>query len=281
LPTCMDYMDTPITLSRNKAVHDAKNSGCDVLLMIDSDQYIDCEEDGKPFWDTSFDFLYNHYDKGPVCIMAPYGGPPPFESVYIFHWWAAESECADQKYRLEMVDRNHAAMLTGIQECAAGPTGVSLWDMRCFDLMERPYFEYEWKDDWCDEKASTEDVYATRNLSWAGLEKLGYNPVFANWDAWAGHMKPKLVRKPRVPTASSVHAGLRKAVLENREFIHTAKLPDESDRRSEVLRALREGTMKPHKAEFVAPTEIIKGEMRILEDGAFGQAVTGLARNGK
>jgi hypothetical protein len=82
--------------------------------------------------------------------------------------------------------------------------------MRCFDLTEprcdsdKPWFYYEWADKYCAAKASTEDVTQTRDLSMVGTQKLGYSPVYCNWDAWAGHWKPKCVGKPQVLAAKDI-----------------------------------------------------------------------------
>jgi len=107
--------------------------------------------------------------------------------------------------------------MSGIQECAALPTGLIMYDMRCFDVTEpetdkdHPWFYYEWTDKYAANKASTEDVTMTRDLSLTGATKLGYNPVLCNWDAWAGHWKPKCVGKPVVMDAKSVGQKLRMA----------------------------------------------------------------------
>jgi hypothetical protein len=116
-----------------------------------------------------------------------------------------------------MYDRHTSASMMGIQECAALPTGLIMYDMRCFDLTEpkddasKPWFYYEWHDKYAAEKASTEDVTQTRDLSLVGVTKLGYNPVHCNWDAWAGHWKPKCVGKPAILSASSVGHKLKDA----------------------------------------------------------------------
>ncbi len=74
--------DTPITMVRNLFVKHARAIGADVLVMVDSDMGPNYHRDSipvlgwKPFWDSSFDFLYEHWEKGPVVIGAPYGGPP-------------------------------------------------------------------------------------------------------------------------------------------------------------------------------------------------------------
>ncbi len=209
--------DTPITMTRNLAVKHAQQSGADLLLMIDSDNKPDCEPDGKPFWDTSFNKIYEHYEKGPLVIFAPYGGPPPNEVPYVFEWKNFENDEADKRIKLEMMSRERAAQYAGFVDVAAGPTGLILYDMRAFDLIDPPYFAYEWTDHTQSEKASTEDVFNTRNISLNGMQRLGYNPLLCNFDAWAGHAKQKMVRKPRILGVSDVHKTLQKAVLEGQE----------------------------------------------------------------
>lgn len=210
--------DTPITMTRNRAVLMARQYGVDVLVMVDSDMKPDVnagQADAKPFFQSSFDFLVNHYPKGPCVIGAPYCGPPPMECVYVFRWQNMQSLHANPDFQLEMYDRHTAVKLAGIQECAALPTGLIMYDMRAFALTEprspgdKPWFYYEWKDIYASEKASTEDVTMTRDLSLVGAEKLGYNPVFCNWDAWAGHWKPKCVGKPVFIEAKGVSEKLR------------------------------------------------------------------------
>jgi hypothetical protein len=205
--------DTPITMTRNRAVLQARQHGVDVLVMVDSDMKPDLnngQPDAKPFFQSSFDFLVNHYPKGPCVIGAPYCGPPPVECVYVFRWNNLASENPNPDFQLEMYDRHTAIKLAGIQECAALPTGLIMYDMRAFALTEpkttddKPWFYYEWQDHFCADKASTEDVTMTRDLSMIGTQRLGYNPVYCNWDAWAGHWKPKCVGKPQVITAEGV-----------------------------------------------------------------------------
>jgi hypothetical protein len=205
--------DTPITMTRNRAVLQAREYGVDVLVMVDSDMKPDIlagHADAKPFLKSSLDFLIDHYHKGPCCIGAPYCGPPPVECVYVFRWNNMASNNPNPDFQLEMVDRHTAVKMAGIQECAALPTGLIMYDMRCFGLTEpkseedRPWFYYEWKDKYAADKASTEDVTQTRDLSLVGVQKLGYSPVYCNWDAWAGHWKPKCVGKPQVLSAKDI-----------------------------------------------------------------------------
>lgn len=200
--------NTPVTMTRNKSVLMAREYNIDIMIMVDSDMRPDIGS--QPFFDTSFNYIMNHYDKGPVCIGAPYCGPPPDECVYVFRWQNKETDCANPDFQLEMYDRNTASTLRGIQEVAALPTGLIMFDTRCFDLTEPknpgddPWFYYEYLDLHASEKASTEDVTMTRDLSIVGSRALGYNPVLCNWDAWAGHWKPKCVGAPKVLSSGEI-----------------------------------------------------------------------------
>lgn len=237
-----EHADTPISMARNHAVVTARKANCDLLLMIDSDMRPDVEPDGKPFWDTSFDFICEKWHQYPVVVGAPYCGPPQHEeNVYAFRWSCCLTGNPDEvDMQLQPFTRFEAAMQSGIREVGALPTGLVLYDMRVFsDLMDplpryrelrelglteaeasravTHYFDYEWKSPYADEKASTEDVQNTRDISLAGIQKYGRNPVFCNWDAWAGHWKPKLVRKPQILTADSVSETLAAVVRRGNE----------------------------------------------------------------
>lgn len=241
-----DISDTPITMSRNQAVRDARRRGAHLLLFIDSDQSPKLHENEpwyKPFWDVAFNEIYNHYGRGPLVIGAPYCGPPTFqENVYVFQWDALANHGEETKVKLEQYTRAQACMMRGVQECGALPTGMILYDMRAFDLIEPSvlsqeevlekfgrkemtkiealaalsggYFRYEWKNCREEEKASTEDVQNTRDISLAGIQKLGYNPLRCAWDSWIGHHKPWCVGKPMQYGAEHVSAKFRRMVEE-------------------------------------------------------------------
>lgn len=221
--------DTPATLTRNRIVRKAQAAKADVLVMIDSDQAMRLHEGEfgvKPFFESSFDFLCEHYDKGPCVIGAPYCGPPTGdnENMYVFRWRIKAERASETLFFLDQYTREEAAMMTGISEVAALPTGAIMYDMRCFDLIEPPYFKYEWKKEYVngkevcyeDEKGSTEDVQNTRDISIAGMLKHGYNPVYCNWDAPVGHWKPWCVPgRPKVYSAVCVAETLKTAILKN------------------------------------------------------------------
>lgn len=215
--------DTPIPMVRNESILHAKAAGADLALMIDSDMAPDVEllhgdPFARPFWKTSFDFLYGRYLKGLMTIVgAPYCGPPPYENVYMFRYANYQNDSPDVDLRIEQYCREEAAVRSGFEEVAALPTGLILYDLRVFDLVPHPWFYYEYEGDGvkcqhCQQrkpgpqakKASTEDVTATRDFVLHAHMELGYNPVFCNWDAWAGHWKPKCVRKPQVITVDYV-----------------------------------------------------------------------------
>lgn len=219
--------DTPITMTRNRAVEIARKAEADFLLMIDSDMAPDCELGSplaKPFWDTTIDFMLKH--QGPCVVGAPYCGPPPLENVYVFEWKNMESNRPDNDQggiRLDQFTREQASILGGIQEVAALPTGLIVFDMRGFEKIPPPYFSYEYQNEGelCDgcgnhkpgkqtEKASTEDVVTTRDLSLGGV------PQYCNWDAWAGHRKVKTVRKPMPFTVDGIARKMQEAIVARR-----------------------------------------------------------------
>lgn len=211
--------DTPITMVRNEAVKVALDSGVDYLVMIDSDMVPDLSyPEGKPFWDSSWKFMMARREMErlyadqmsdfdplhPATIAAPYCGPPPQENCYVFEWKTWETESPDANFRLEMIPRESAAIRGGFQEVAALPTGLILYDTRVFRVLDPPWFCYEYTDQYQTEKASTEDVYQTRNASLLRL------PQFVNWDAWAGHTKEKVVKKPFLLFPDQIHETLVK-----------------------------------------------------------------------
>lgn len=196
--------DTPITMLRNKCLVEAEQLGYDFVLMLDSDNLPDYEQNGKPFFWSSFDFATDTIArKGlPTIIAAPYCGPGPSQCVYVFDWTNHKNTAVlpDIKdilpdFSIEMVSRHEAAERKGILPAAALPTGVCLIDMRIVKKMPHPRFDYEWKDERQIQKASTEDVMFTRNASYIWQD---HGPViFCNWDAWALHVKQQLIGKPQ------------------------------------------------------------------------------------
>lgn len=224
------YADTPITMTRNAAVRDARRAGCDLLLMVDSDMSPDVhlgqDADAKPFFDEAFDYIYANYDKGPHVVAAPYGGSPIMENMFIFNWRAVSSLCDgtpmewrkagnmhdEAPFKLDQMTREEAMQMSGIHEAAALPTGLILYDIRALDLIEPPHFRYEWTDETESKKASTEDVQNTRDISLAGIQQLGYNPLRVAWSSWAGHNKVWCVGKPQKYSPEDVSASLSRAL---------------------------------------------------------------------
>ncbi len=238
-----DYSDTPITMTRNLAVLDARKAGCDVLVMTDSDQqadmYLGVLGRAVPFFDSSFSFLYERKQRGLVTVVgAPYCGPPPVESAYVFRWTSKESSNPNIDCSLAMYSREEACNMTGIQPAAALPTGLIMFDMEIFNITDpiheynalikkhpknvataltRPWFYYEYEDIYNAVKASTEDVTASRDMNLCAAAKLGYSPCYANWDAWAGHWKPKCVGMPILLTSEMINSKYAEAVLSGRQ----------------------------------------------------------------
>lgn len=205
-----NFDDTPITMTRNLAAKCALACGSDYLLMIDSDMAPDVEllagdPMAKPFWESSMEFLLGLRE--PAAIGAPYCGPPPCENVFVFKPANFESDCPPGQLKIDQYNREEAFQRAGIEEVAALPTGLIIFDMRIFKIVPPTWFEYEYADPpFNTAKATTEDVFLTRNAALCGVRQ------YCNWDAWAGHWKRKCVRKPRPFTMDFVRENLRAAV---------------------------------------------------------------------
>lgn len=242
--------DTPITMSRNQSVVLARECGADVLVMVDSDMvpdvHLKSDPHAQPFFESSFKFLYEHFDKGPAVIAAPYGGCPPHENMFVFCWDTLMNAGDETRFVLRQYERDEARKMAGIQHAAALPTGLIMYDVRAFELIEpssKPksetlddllcgkitkaqalhamqdgWFHYEWHDQRAHKKASTEDVQNTRDISLAGQAVLGFNPVYCNWDAWAGHNKVWTVGKPQKYTTENISTSFQQAV-QNKDSI--------------------------------------------------------------
>jgi hypothetical protein len=196
----------PVTRLRNKACATAKAAGYDYVLMLDNDNIPDIEvgHDPRavPFFPAALEFAMAN---GPCCVGAPYGGTPPTESCLVMKWEPIADTDLTLPGTMARYSRREAATLTGFEEVAALPTGMLLIDVKALDRVPEPWFRYEFTNEREYETSATEDVYFTRNLSWVGV------PQFVFWDAWAGHVKEKVVRRPHVVMPKDVAEPVRKA----------------------------------------------------------------------
>jgi len=232
--------DTPIPMVRNLCVREAIAEHCDYILMIDADMNPDCEPDGLPFWETAWEFLmdrrrrefvyacdnpFAHFNSwwepfAPAAVAAPYCGDPPFEQCYAMRWMETNgTKAADEHFRLTNVERHDAARRSGLEKAPAAPTGLILYDTRIFFYLPPPWFDYEYEDAYQSSKVTSEDIHQTRNAALLGM------PVYCAWDCWAGHWKPKQVRKPAPIAMETIRGSLQDAfkkqisVLEKLHFL--------------------------------------------------------------
>ena len=106
--------------------------------------------------------------------------------------------------KLDKFTRHEAAMMSGITQVSALPTGLILIDTRVCDLMSPPWFSYEFTDEYNTTLGSTEDVVFTRNANWLGI------PQYCNWDCWCGHNKIYVTGKPSQTPLCKVPDAVRK-----------------------------------------------------------------------
>ncbi|HUU84207.1 MAG TPA: hypothetical protein VM243_11955 [Phycisphaerae bacterium] len=240
------FDNTPTTLARHEAVMHARRPDldADLLWMIDADMHPDhcpAEPGAVDTWSAFMEFAYEHYQRGPFVIAAPYCGRSRSaygisENVYVFRWRGTETGSPHQRFELAQFNREEAAERGGIERVAALPTGLVLYDMRCFgDLpgpqyrkrwapggpnlpipgrswqpQEPPWFYYQYDDPYEAWKIGTEDACNTRDLSALGV------PQYIHWGAWAGHYKQKCVSKPVIVTSDYANDRLLRAALMGR-----------------------------------------------------------------
>lgn len=201
----------PTPRCRNAALKDAKAKGYHFLMMLDDDMRPDMfyglpgEPDAQPFAETAIDFMMAH--DGPCIVGAPYCGEPPHQPVLVMKDRTQYPDMPDvEGQKLDKYTRDEAAILKGIQRVAALPTGHIMIDVRVTEVLDPPWFDYEYDDEPHNTAlASTEDVYFTRNLDWLGV------PSYCHWSAWAGHHKRFLTGKPRLSPLHNVPAAIHAA----------------------------------------------------------------------
>ena len=194
---------SPVYCARNYAVEIAKQQRADFLVMIDHDMLPDYIPNASAFWDTSFAFAMQH--DGPCMIGAPCARADG--SVCVFR----EVE-TDDTIGLEFWDQEFAATATGIEKVPAVSLALSLIDMRCFEAVKKPYFQFGFADEALTTVSWGEESFGVK-LTEAGV------PVFVNWDCWAGHSKTIIHGKP-----VAKHGGL---------WLNDPELNDERDERIE------------------------------------------------
>jgi len=265
--------DTPIPMVRNAAAFEARRDGVDLLVMVDSDMHPDIhrgfDSQAHVFIEKAFELFCEHYDKGPCVIGAPYVGPPPHPITggnavpYVLQW---DGDCNDEalrSYSLKLMDRFDAGRRTGIEKVAAIGTGLMLFDMRLFadGAMIPPWFDYEWTNEpYNTGKASTEDVFFTRNCSLCGY------PVYCLWNCWAGHAKPAVEGKPQRVSSDMVGEQYAKAVKRGYNSSERLTTLNPTKTTNEVLEDLGlapggNGTPAP-----MSPGAASKVPMRITDD---------------
>lgn len=174
----------PTPVGRNRAVKQARQQNVDILFMIDEDM-------GVPFafFEAALEFLKKQRE--PSAIGVPYCTAPPNEDVTVFERTGKESGAPDPRWKLDRIRREDAARREGIERVPNLGTGCIAYDLRVFDEIEPPWYEYGYNDDHT-EVLETEDCHCHRRLCVAGV------PLYVHWGLWAEHFKGKKVMRPGV-----------------------------------------------------------------------------------
>lgn len=188
--------DTPVDMSRNRALKHALDNKFDFAVFVDSDMFPDYEQAqrerdsrARPFFPDALNYALDPAHPA-SCIGVPYCSAPPEEQVLVMLWSQQETNDPDGKIRLDKYTREETIGKYGFEEVAALGTGLLLIPMRIIKQLPPPWFFYESGAIEWTQKDSSEDVVLTRDLSLAGIPQIVY------WSAWAGHWKMKLVTRP-------------------------------------------------------------------------------------
>lgn len=197
--------DTPVTMCRNRAIMEAIQDNVDILIMVDNDMAPDIDRE-HPFLPAAFGFIKGRWHQAPTMISAPYLTAPPAEAPCMGRW---RTNSDGYELATRLYTREEAAQFSGIQPVPLHGTGLMCLDMRIFtgfpvgDQIVRlapPWFDYDWTNEYKTEKASTEDMYFSRNVTML-FAKYGLEVGFVDWDCWSYHVKTKYVGKPDDLTA--------------------------------------------------------------------------------
>lgn len=282
-----DMSDTPIDMVRNRCIKEAQEAGCDYVLMIDADMAPDYHTNpvSLGFWETSWEWIRRQ--RQPVCIAAPYVGPGRHQNIFVFRWRCFADGAYGQEfnYSLQQFTREEACERGGIEQVAALPTGLILYDLRIFDRHPgQPYFYYEF-DKAFSKKESTEDVTNTRDLSliWHDVEGAG---CYCNWDHWAAHIKLTEFGAPALRTTKEIGRHLWKAFekkMEPGDRVMDVR-PDGSVGGNRLVNVdFAELVQKARKAypEFVSPCPLETPVSEIRRETTFADPVPTLYAVGK
>jgi hypothetical protein len=200
--------DTPITMTRNLAVKAAIHNEVDILVFCDSDMIPDIDK-AHPFLPSAFKFIKSRWATAPTIISAPYCMGAPTYSPTMGRWRTHHN---GYPIATALYTREEAAEFTGIQPCSLQGTGLMAIDMRIFTgfpireeviKLPPPFYYYEYTDENNSEKASTEDMVFSRNVTLL-FAKHNLEIGFVDFDSWAYHIKNEFVGKPYSITIQTV-----------------------------------------------------------------------------
>lgn len=180
----------PTSVARNQLVKLAQEQDVDFLWMIDSD----CHPD-PAFFESSFHFLRTAPE--PSVIAAPYVSGNGDVMVFECTTPQVSREYLDI-WNLTWIPRGDAFRRDGIERVASIGTHLIAYDMRVFQKIKKPYYQYLFNEDHTA-LTETEDCHCHRQLFNAGV------PMYCDWDHWAGHFKSQLLKPVEPLQEKDIH----------------------------------------------------------------------------
>lgn len=162
-------------VARNHAVAEARRRECGLLFMIDADMVPSLN-----FYPRALEFLL--HNPGAV-IASPYlQAVGDAAGVQAFR--------ATEQKTVERYPQEQAFAAKGIEQVFSVGCGLIAFDLKAFDKIEPPYFDFTYADPKWESMAGTEDIYCTGRMSLKG------GLVCVDWESWSGHAKEIVLGKP-------------------------------------------------------------------------------------
>jgi hypothetical protein len=177
----------PHDAARNKVIEYAQAKGARLLFCLDDDM-----RPPKEFFDATLARMWANIQNGgePIVIAAPYCTGGPKEIPNVFRYRTEGNNIHNLGTFLNRYTREEAAYETGLTEVPNIGPGTICYDMRAFDMIKQPYYEFIYADQAHTIHARSEDVHCHWQMREAGVR------IYCDWDHWASHRKESWILQP-------------------------------------------------------------------------------------
>lgn len=164
----------PTNTTRNVITQTAQQNNIDILFC--------CDDDSAPnhdFFKRAFQFLIKQ--EVPSLIGCPYLSSDHNCQVFRFSTKQGSDPLCPM-WEIVRIPREEAIFKQGIERIGSIGSHTFAIDMRCFDAISKPYFQYAFDQAELN-TLETEEMRAWRKMVEKGI------PLYVDWECWSGHFK--------------------------------------------------------------------------------------------